>query len=125
MQRNYSHCEDAYFTRFMQEQLLWRKIISVVKIDEQTAELTLDNGVVLITRGNEGCGGCGNGWYYLTNLSECDNAITKVEFVNDNEEKYSIFVLAEDKRLNILTYEGHDNGYYGVGFTVEVTRKEK
>lgn len=119
---NWHHCEDSNFVEFMKEQLLFHKIVDV-KYDDQTAEITLDNGVELIAMGNEGCGGCSNGWYYLTHAAECDSAIMDVELVTEGDEKYSIFVMTEDKRINILTYEGHDNGYYGVGFHVEVVEK--
>ena len=84
------HCEDNGFEQFVKEQLLFRKVVKVREVDDQTAELTLDNGVVLVAEGNEGCGGCGNGWYFLTALNTCDNAITNVEIVEENEEVYSI-----------------------------------
>lgn len=95
-----------------------------MKCGDQTAEITLDDGVELIAMGNEGCGGCSNGWYFLTHVETCDNAIMGVEVLNEQEERYSIFVMTEDKRINMLTYKGYDNGYYGVGFYLEVIRKE-
>lgn len=122
---NWHHCESEDFLPFLQEQLLYRKIVKVEEHgDEQTVDLTLDNGVVLRAHGNEGCGGCGNGWYFLTHVETCDNAIMGVEILNEQEERYSVFVMTEDKRINMLTYEGYDNGYYGVGFYLEVIRKE-
>lgn len=114
----YYYCEDNDFKNFVREQLMFRKVIEVRQKDDQTAELVLDNGVVLVAEGNEGCGGCGNGWYYLTTLNTCDNAITNVEFVESGEEVFSIFVYSADNRINLLTYEGCDNGYYGVGYTI-------
>lgn len=117
------HCEEKDFPEFVNQHLLYRKVIAVREVDNQTAELTLDNGVVLVARGNEGCGGCGTGWYYLTALNTCDNIITNVELVERNEAIYSIFVYAEDQRYNLLTYEGCDNGYYGVGYTLQVQEK--
>lgn len=117
------HCDDAVFQDFVNEQLLYHKVVEVREVDDQTAELTLDNGIILIAHGNEGCGGCENGWYYLTALNACDNIITKVELVEENEAIYSIFVYAEDNRINLLTYEGGDNGYYGVGYTLQVKEK--
>ena len=101
----------------LKEFLLFRKVVKVEEVDDQTANITLDNGAVLRTRGNEGCGGCGMGWYYLTALNSCDNAITNVEVsINDAETVFSIFVFAENKQINMVTYEGDDNGYYGTGF---------
>lgn len=116
----YYHCEDSDFKGFVREQLMFRKVVEVHQMnDGLTAELVLDNGVVLVTQGNQGCGGCGNGWYYLSALNTCDNAITNVEFVESGyEEVFSIFVYSADNRINLLTYEGSDNGYYGVGYTI-------
>jgi hypothetical protein len=116
----YYHCEDTDFEDFVREQLLFHKVVNVVELSDQVAELTLDNGIVLVAEGNEGCGGCGNGWFFLTALNTCDNAITNVEFVEECEELYSIYVYSADNRINLLTYEGCDNGYYGVGYTLRV-----
>ena len=120
----YYHCEDTDFDQFVRDQLMFRKVVEVREVDDQTAELTLDNGVVLVAEGNEGCGGCGNGWFYLTTLNTCDNAITNVEIAEEVcKEVYSIYVYAADNRINLLTYEGYDNGFYGVGYTLHVKVK--
>ena len=119
----YYHCEDSDFGRFVREQLMFRKVVEVRAIGDQTAELVLDNGVVLVAEGNMGCGGCSNGWFYLTALNTCDNAITNVELVEECEMLYSIYVYSADNRINLLTYEGEDNGYYGVGYTLCVKVK--
>lgn len=116
----YYHCEDNDFEGFVHEQLLFHKVVNVVEVSDQVAELTLDNGIILVAEGNEGCGGCGNGWFFLTALNTCDNAITNIEFVEECEELYSIYVYSADNRINLLTYEGYDNGYYGVGYTLRV-----
>lgn len=115
----YIHSDNADFENELKGLLLYRKVVSVKEVDDQTAELILDNGVVLRTEGNEGCGGCGNGWYYLEALNRCDNAITNVECVDD-EEKYNIFVYSENEKIKLLEYEGYDNGYYGTGYSVTV-----
>lgn len=118
------HCQDAKFPEYVKEQLLFHKVISVKAFNDQNAELVLDNGTILEVYGNEGCGGCGNGWYYLTALNKCDNAITNVEVVeNKDETVFSIFVYADDTRINLVTYEGEDNGYYGVGYYLQVKVK--
>lgn len=97
--------------------LMFRKVVKVEEIDEQTARIYLDDGVILETEGNEGCGGCSNGWYYLTELNGCDNAITNVEVsIDPYETKFVIFIFADDKRINLVSYEGDDNGFYGRGF---------
>lgn len=119
----YYHCEDMGFDQFVRDQLMFRKVVEVREVDDQTAELTLDNGVVLVAEGNEGCGGCGNGWFYLTALNTCDNAITNVEIVEECEALYAIYVYSADNRINLLTYEGADNGYYGVGYTLHIKVK--
>lgn len=111
------------FAEAIKDLLLFRKIIKAEKLDEQTAKLTLDNGVEIITEGNEGCGGCGNGWFYLDELNKCENAITNVEYCIDGDYDdvvYKLFVFAEDKKINCLQYSGYDNGYYGTGFDVYV-----
>ena len=59
-----------------------------------------------------------------------DNIITNVVFHNDpacdygdGEGVYSIFVYAENKKINLVTFEGSDgNGYYGTGYYVTVRK---
>lgn len=106
----------------IKELLLYRKI---VKVENDT--LYLDNGIELKIRANEGCGGCSSGNYEITELNECDNIITNVEFACDyikdewDDTSYKIFVYAEDKRIKILQVDGTDgNGYYGTGYEILV-----
>jgi hypothetical protein len=87
-------------------------------VTEDTLEL--DNGTLLTLAGNEGCGGCSEGWYDLEELNGCGNVITNVELVNHNEEVFSIFVYANNEKINLATFTGSDNGYYGVGYTIHV-----
>lgn len=106
---------------------------TVVKVDDDV--LRLDDGTVLTIHGNEGCGGCGNGWFTLDELNDCPvNAIMAVEFEedsagdadpdgwSDDTEIFRVFVLAEATRIKLLEVSGYDNGYYGVGYWIEVTR---
>lgn len=111
----------------IRELLLYHKI---VKVENDT--LYLDNGTELEVCPNQGCGGCSSGWYYLTELNDCDNAITNVEFACDdinsedsyNDTSYKIFVLAENKKIKILQVDGSDgNGYYGSGYSIMVREK--
>ena len=116
-----THSDDAHFESEVKKLLLFRKIVKVEKYDDQTAILTLDNGVELVTVGNEGCGGCSNGWYFLDELNGCENAITKVECVVEagkceDESTYNLYVYADNKKINCLQYSGGDNGYYGTGY---------
>lgn len=122
---DYHHCEDIDFAEYVEQLLLYRKVVAVREISDQVAELELDNGLILIAEGNEGCGGCGNGWYYLSALNTCDNAITKVEIVEECEEVFSIFVYSAEKCTTLISFEGGDNGYYGVGYTLRVKPFEK
>ena len=111
----------------IKELLLYRK---VVKVKDDT--LILDNGTELTFEGNQGCGGCSSGWYSVTELNECENVITDVEFVCDNDTKdsydetsYKIFVYAEDKHIKLAQIDGDDgNGWYGTGYTIYVKFKQ-
>lgn len=107
--------------------LMFRKVI---KVENDT--LFSDNGVELEVVANSGCGGCSAGWYEVTELNGCDNAITNVEFVCDDindpksydDTSYKIFVYAEDKKIKLLQVDGSDgNGYYGTGYTIMVKTK--
>ena len=110
--------------------LMFHKIVEVVG-----DTLVLDNGVELEIVGNMGCGGCASGNYDVTELNECDNVITNVEFVceeDDEDDKwcysdksYQIFVYAENTRIKIVQVDGTDgNGYYGTGYSIRVRNKE-
>lgn len=113
-------------TKEITQLLLGRK---VAKVSGNT--LSLDNGKKLCLVGNEGCYGCTNGNYRLSELSDCDNVITSVEFVfapgDDSDYKegyYQIFVFAGDNRINLATFMGTDgNGCYGTGYTITVTEE--
>lgn len=106
--------------------LLYKKIVDVAITGDQCGNMILDDGTVLRIVANEGCGGCGNGWYFLEELNKCDNAITDVDLVYDQRnyrEVIQIFVLAEDKRIKIIDVDGDEgNGYYGRGFRVYVEK---
>lgn len=132
MSRKYKyigHSCDNDFEEKIKELLLYRKIVSVNKIGDQEAEITLDNNVVLKVEGNEGCGWCGNGWFYLDTLNTCNNVITNVESVIEGDLEddsiFHLFVYAEDIKINAVTYSGYDNGYYGVGYDLYVKIPDK
>lgn len=106
--------------------LLYRK---VVKVENDT--LYLDNGTELEICPNQGCGGCNSGWYSITELNECNNVITNVEFSCENIDdgydstSYKIFVFAEDKKIKAVQVDGTDgNGYYGTGYSIIVKLAE-
>lgn len=122
-----AHSDDFNFEEKIKELLLYRKIVKCEKLNDQEGILTLDNGTELIVKGNEGCGGCANGWYYLDEINECENAITNVECGldgNDEDGVYHIFVFADNKKINCVQYSGGDNGWYGTGYSLYVTTKE-
>lgn len=106
----------------------------VTRIDGST--ITLDNGTELHIQGNEGCGGCGNGWYWLEQVYKQGSRrarIMSAYVAYDEEDKdeegpsvYTIFVMVDGNptQLPLATVRGSDgNGYYGTGFTITATIK--
>lgn len=96
--------------------------------------LVLDDGTRLYLKGNDGGCWCSAGCYPLRELNGTPNVITKVEFVDapggDDEEHYegyySIYVYAENRKINLATFEGSDgNGYYGTGYRIYVVAAER
>lgn len=103
------------------------------------ALITLDNGAVLQLDGHDGGCACSAGCYALTHLAELsdvDNIITAVHFdnrpVGDGYDidgtgvgYYTIFVVADDRQINLATFEGTDgNGYYGSGYYLRIAVPE-
>ena len=101
---------------------------SVKKVKNNILEL--DNGTQLEFYGNDGCC-CGAGCYDITELNDCENIITNVEFTDSVEEDkwgdvhcYRIFVYAENKEIKLLQCDGDDgNGWYGTGYHIKVRFK--
>lgn len=120
------HTYEDKFEKDIESLLLYRKIIRAEKTSEQKAEIELDNGIILDIEGNEGCGVCDNGWYYIDFVNVCGGVITKVETdeeydnVNYGIGTFKIYVYAENKKINILSVSGYDNGYYGTGYSLTV-----
>jgi hypothetical protein len=118
--------------------LFGRSVVSVRmgEFSEQIAysetvqgEVQLDDGTVLKLAGNTGGCICGAGDYDLSRLNDMPiNGITDVEVdVEDKDEYgekvYRIFVLAQDDRIELASFDGDDgNGYYGTGFWFAVVR---
>lgn len=119
-----AHSNDPNFETKMKSLLIGRKICEVERIGGREAVLVLDDGTELIAVGNKGCGGCGNGWYYLDGLNGCDNAITNVECCIERgdygDDVYHLFVFADNRKINCLQFSGSDNGYYGTGYDLFV-----
>lgn len=110
---------------------------------EPVGVLTLSDGTTLKVGGNVGGCSCGAGDYPLTTLNAPDGIITNVEVEErpDDDERcpeceaegktwadecphrgwYRVYVVAEDKRLTLASFEGSDgNGYYGTGWWMRV-----
>ncbi len=118
--------EDNPSDERLRELMIGKTIASVEQTDEQTGVVTLDDGTVLTLEGNEGCGGCSEGWYSLTHLTPASGVITNVrsDVVEDGEysERFRIFVVAADTETLVVSFDGGDNGYYGRGWWLTVGR---
>lgn len=126
------YSESAANEQAVRELLIGRKVVSVEQVGENTYYgiehiATLDNGVTLVFQGNQGCGGCSEGWYEVDELNRVDNAILGVEFEQGDKkgawgsiDAFRIFVYAENEKIKLLEVSGHDNGYYGTGYYVTV-----
>lgn len=117
------HTDDDDMQKVLTKELLYHKIVKAEQTGDQSAIITLDNGKQLSFYGNEGCGGCENGWYYLEKFIDHipDNAITNVRYMNEGDSTFSVNIFFENEELNLVTYEGGDNGYYGTGFELFVS----
>lgn len=98
--------------------------------------ITLDDGTELHIDGNDGCGGCESGWYWLEQVYKqgSRNARIMSAFVDyDEDDKeppsvYTLFVMVDGNptQLPLATVRGDDgNGYYGTGFTLTATVKPR
>lgn len=94
--------------------------------------ITLDNGTELYIHGNDGCGGCESGWYWLEQVYKQGSRRARimsayVGYDEDDKEApsvYTIFVMVDGNptQLPLATVRGSDgNGYYGTGFTLTAT----
>ena len=104
----------------------------VTSIDDDT--ITLDDGTELYIHGNEGCGGCESGWYWLEQVYKQGSRQARimsayVAYGEDDEEApsvYTLFVMVDGNptQLPLATVRGDNgNGYYGNGFTLTATVK--
>ena len=94
--------------------------------------ITLDDGTELYIYGNDGCGGCESGWYWLEETFKQGSRRARimsayVDYDEDDKEPpsvYTIFVMVDGNptQLPLATVRGNDgNGYYGTGFTLTAT----
>ena len=100
--------------------------------------ITLDDGTELHIYGNEGCGGCSSGWYWLeetfrqgTRKARIMSAYVAYDEDDTDEEApsvYTIFVMVDGNptQLPLATVRGDNgNGHYGTGFTLTATVKTR
>lgn len=97
--------------------------------------IALDDGTELHIYGNEGCGGCSSGWYWLEETFKQGTRKARImsAYVAYGEDRtedeparsvYTIFVMVDGNphQLPLATIRGDDgNGYYGTGFTLTAT----
>jgi hypothetical protein len=109
--------------------IIGHSIVDVIPWGADSTELTLvlDNGVKLIAKSNEGCGGCDNGWFFydyenVLSLGLKGNVITNLKVNCDvcgDKGTYTIMIYTVDKRMDVA-FEGEDNGYYGMGISLGI-----
>lgn len=127
--KKYEAVEDTSFIEDdWKDFIIGHSIIDIIMTEDETAlTLVLDNGVKLIAQSNEGCGGCGNGWFFydhneVLSLGLKGNVITNLKVncdENGDEGTYTIMIYTIDKRMDVA-FEGGDNGYYGMGIYLEI-----
>ena len=110
--------------------LVGHRITDVTHLSDDTATMTLDNGTRILVRGNEGCGGCSNGYYWVENIATVDNLIMAVRCdvephpengMWDERYTYRVFVMTTNREIEALRVEGSDgNGYYGSGYYLTI-----
>lgn len=98
--------------------------------------ITLDDGTELYIHGNDGCGSCESGWYWLENVYKQGSRRARimsayVAYGEDDEDApsvYTLFVMVDGNptQLPLATVRGDNgNGYYGTGFTLTATVKTR
>lgn len=121
--------ETEYLDRVAEKYVLGQSIVDIQDSGENVI-FTLSNGLELHFNSNEGCGGCGNGWFFsngVIDTRENGNIITRVEVKDtDNAEwgTFSVFIYSNDKRIIQADFSGGDNGYYGIGIWAELVIPE-
>lgn len=124
--------ETVELCKDLSEYICGQSIVKIIKsYGGESLNLILSNGLVLTVKSNEGCGGCGSGWYCCGEIIDTGtqgNIITKVEVEQPEDCErgtYTLFIYSRDKRILEAGFSGSDNGYYGVGIYVSVTISEE
>lgn len=102
-------------------------------IGKQIVETRAEEGILILSDGkelsikpNSGCWGCISGNFSLSELNEVNNVITNVKTVKTDKDgtTYQLFLYVEGvkKKEKLFAVTGSEgNGYYGTGYTIEVT----
>lgn len=119
----------------IKETLIGKQITRIEQKDDFTAEVTLDDGVILTLAGNEGGCCCGDGDWIITELlSDSEKPTGRVmnAWVNDRIDMdedlgeiwgpVTVFIVAECRKYPLVEFTGHDNGWYGHGFYCRVSQ---
>lgn len=119
--KNYSGYE---LSEMLSKELVGERI---KKITNDTIELK--NGTIFTIEPNKGCDICGAGWAEMnivTNNPHLDAAVMNVKYKDTNDEcmdSFKIFIYMTNKSsVTMSGNNGNDNGFYGSGFWVDVTR---
>ena len=119
----------------IKETLIGKQVTHIEQKDDFTVEVTLDDGVILTLAGNEGGCCCVNGdWTISESLSDSEKPSGRImnarvdDQIRSNEEMDEIygpirvFIMVEGREYPLAEFNGYDNGWYGQGFYVNVTR---
>lgn len=121
---NKTNYEGYELAEFLNNELVGHRLTEITD-----TEIKLDNGVVLTIEPNEGCGGCWAGWAEMNIVPSNPNleaAVMNLEY-KDTDDEYSdsfkIFIyMADNTSITMEGNNGNDNGFYGSGFWISVTR---
>ena len=131
--RHIKNLEDFFVDEHLEAdevaELLRLRLVGRRVVEASPGELVLDNGVKIIIEENSGCGGCSNGWSFISwyDVVDSENAIVDVQVTDiegdgyGGDPTYTISIFYEDKRISeVEANDGYGNGYYGGGFYVTV-----
>lgn len=119
-EKNYSGYELA---DLLNKELVGQRITRIT--DDR---INLANGTILEIEPNRGCDCCSTGWAEMKispNNPNIEAAVMNVEYLNtDNDcsDSFKIFIYMANSTVTMEGNNGNDNGYYGSGFWVSVTR---
>lgn len=124
MWRNSKNYSGSQLSEMLNKELVGQRIY---KITDNTIEL--ENGTILTIDPNKGCDVCDAGWAEMnitTSNPYFDAAVMNVEYKDTDDirsDSFKIFIyMADNTFITMEGNNGNDNGYYGSGFWVSVTR---